>query len=243
MRYLVMHKLNARLERGQMPTPEEIAEIHGTMGEAGAAGILLGGDGLLPSRERFLITYRAGERTVTPGPFSLEGPATELLGRILSITVRSRDEALAWLDRIAAILGDSELFLGPCTEAWHLGLAPEPENPPLRLLAMYRADDRAEADLPPDPQQAAKLSALFDEMRAAGVLTNTTELASSKHGARIQMRNGEPSVSEGPLAGSTLLLSGYAIFELPSKAEAINWGIRWARTVKVEEVDVRPLAG
>jgi hypothetical protein len=40
-----------------------------------------------------------------------------------------------------------------------------------------------------------------------------------------------------------LLLSGYAIFELPSKAEAINWGIRWARTVKVEEVDVRPLAG
>jgi hypothetical protein len=243
MRFLIMHKLNARLEKGQMPTPEEIAEIHGTMGEAGAAGILLGGEGLLPSRERFHITYRGGERVVTPGPFSPEGPATELLGRILSMTVLSRDEAMAWLDRIAAAIGDSELFLGPCTEPWHLGFAPEPENPPLRLLAMYRADERAEAELPADPQQTAKLNALFDEMRAAGVLTNTTELASSKHGARIHVRDGEPSVVEGPLAGSTALLSGYAIFELPSKAEAVTWGIRWARTVKVEEVDVRPLAG
>lgn len=238
MRFMIMHKLTAELEKGLPPTPEQINEIHGMMGEAMSAGILQGGDGLLPSRERLRVTYRDGKRSVVQGPFP---DAAELIGGVLSLTVRSRDEALGWLDRLAAISGDMELFLGPCTEPWHLGMAPEPENPPLRLLAMRRADARSEAETPLDPEKSANLSALIEEMSAAGVLTASIALAGTRRGARIHLESGQHSVIDGPFAESKELISGYGIFELPSKAEAITWGIRWAHTVKVHEVEIRQL--
>lgn len=236
MRFMIMHKLTEKLESGVLPTPEEIAKIHGMMGEAGASGLLLSGEGLRPSRERSHIVYQGGKRTISEGPFPGKG---ELIGGFALLRVRSKEEALRWLDRFAEITGDVELFLGPCTEPWHLGFAPEPENPPLRLLAMHRAND---SDSPPDPQMVAKMSLLIEEMSAAGVLQSTRALASTKHGARIHFENGKHSVIDGPFAESKEMISGFAIFELPSKAEAIEWGIRWGHTIQVHEVEVRQIA-
>jgi hypothetical protein len=236
MRFMIMHKLTPTLEAGVMPSPEEIAEIHGMMGEAGAAGLLRGGNGLRPSRLRQHVVYRGGKRTVTEGPFEGLG---ELPASFLSLQVRTRDEALAWLDRVAAIQGDLELVLGLCTEAWDLGIAPKPEDPPLRLLAVFHADARTERDQPLEPEALAALRALFEDMRKAGVLHGVETLRSSRHGARIFVEQGAASTVDGPFAESKQLLSGYAIFELPSKQEAVEWGRRWAHTVRVHEVEVR----
>ena len=239
MRCMIMHKVNARLEEGKMPSPEEIAEIHGMMGQAAGAGILQGGEGLLPSRERLHVTYRGGERSVVEGPFT---DHVELMGTVLSLTVRDKAEALQWMDRFAAAAGDTDVYLGPCTEPWHLGMAPKPENPPLRLLAVLRGDARSEADLPLAPETAAKVSAVIEAMSAAGVLTATLKLKATRHGARIHHERGAYTVTDGPFAESKELISGYAIFALPSKAEAIEWAKRWASTINVHEVDVRELA-
>lgn len=240
MRFMLMHKLNARLEAGQMPTPEEIERIHGMMGEAVGAGLFLGGDGLLPSRERLHVTYTNGQRTVRKGPFDGLG---ELIGAFAQLKVNSLDEALSWLDRFADVLGDTDIFLGPCTEPWHLGMMPEPENHPLRFLAVHRMDARAEREEPPSPETVAKMSALLAEMRDAGVLTGSDTLTATKHGARIHFENDQHSVIDGPFAESKELISGFAIFELPSLAEAITWGIRWGKTVDVNDVEIRPLVG
>lgn len=239
MRFMIMHKLTAKLEAGLPPTPEEIAVIHGLMGEAGAAGILLGGEGLRPSAERFHVSYRAGKRTLTEGPFADKG---ELAAGFSLLVVRSREEALKWLDRIAAITGDTDLFVGPCVEPWHLGFAPEPDDAPLRLLAVLQANERAVTELPPEPALAARMSALIEEMTAAGVLQTREALASTQHGARVHFDHGKHSVIDGPFAESKELISGYAIFELPSKAEAVEWAIRWGHAVNVHEVEVRQLA-
>ncbi|MEY4582015.1 MAG: hypothetical protein RL701_6718 [Pseudomonadota bacterium] len=239
MRFMIMHKLTAKLEKGLPPSPEEMADIHGMMGEAGAAGIMLDGDGLLPSRERWHVAYRDGKRTVTKGPFTDQ---RELIAGFVRLSVRSQEEALGWLDRFAAITGDVKLFLGPCTEPWHLGIAPEPESHPLRLLLLHQATERSESDLPPDRKQAAQLSALIEEMSAAGVLQSKDTLASTRHGARVHIDGDKHSVSDGPFAESKELISGFAIFELPSKAEAVKWAIRWGHTIKVHEVEVRQLA-
>lgn len=238
MRFMIMHKLTPTLEAGVMPTPAEIAEIHGMMGEAGAAGILRGGDGLRPSRLRQHVVYRGGLRTVTEGPFEGLG---ELPASVLSLTVRTRDEALAWLDRVAAIQGDLEVVLGLCTEAWDLGFAPKPADPPLRLLAVFHADARTERDEPLAPEALAALSALFEDMRKADVLRGAETLRSSRYGAKILLENGATSIVDGPFAESKELLSGYGIFELPSKQQAVEWGARWARVVRVHEVEVREL--
>jgi hypothetical protein len=221
-----------------MPTREEIAEIHGMMGEAGAAGILRGGEGLRPSRFRHHVVYRGGKRTVTEGPFVGLG---ELPASVLSLHVRTTDEALGWLDRVAAIQGDLELVLGLCTEAWDLGFAEKPENPPLRLLAVFHADARTEGDKPLAPEALAALSALFEDMRKADVLRGAETLRSSRYGARILLEQGTASTIDGPFAESKELLLGYGIFELPSKKEAVEWGLRWAHTIRVQEVEVREL--
>ncbi|MCA9621822.1 MAG: hypothetical protein KC731_22515 [Myxococcales bacterium] len=239
MRFMIMHKLTAKLEEGLPPSPEQIAEIHGLMGEAAAAGIMLDGEGLLPSRERWHVAYRDGERTVTKGPFVDQG---ELIASFARLKVKSEEEAFSWLDRFAAILGDVELFLGPCTEPWDLGMAPKPDNPPLRLLALQQATERSEAGLPSTPEQMAQMSALIEEMSAAGVLQSTQALAGSAQGARVFVEDGQHSIVDGPFAESKELISGFAVFELPSKAEAIEWAIRWAHVVKVHQVEVRQLA-
>lgn len=240
MRFMIMHKLTPKLEAGLPPTPEEMAVIHGMMGEAGAAGILLGGEGLRPSAERFHVSYRAGKRTLTDGPFS---DKAELAAGFSVLVVRSREEALSWLDRLASVTGDVDMLVGPCVEPWHLGLAPKPDDAPLRLLVVHQSDERAEAERPLDPAVTAKLSALIEEMTAAGVLQTTETLASTKRGARVHLDNGKHSVIDGPFAESKELISGYGLFELPSKAEAIEWAIRWVHAVDVHEVDVRQLAG
>ena len=78
-------------------------------------------------------------------------------------------------------------------------------------------------------------------MRKADVLHGVETLRSSRHGARILVEQGAVSTIDGPFAESKELLSGYAIFELPSKQVAVEWGVRWAHTIRVHEVEVREL--
>jgi len=37
------------------------------------------------------------------------------------------------------------------------------------------------------------------------------------------------------------LIAGYAILDLPSKAEAIEWSMRFGEIVKVNEVEIRQM--
>jgi len=87
------------------------------------------------------------------------------------------------------------------------------------------------------------MAALIDEMTKAGVLQATAGLAGTKKGARIRFQGGESTIIDGPFAESKELIAGYAIFELPSRAEAIEWATRFGQIVKVNEVEVREMVG
>ena len=56
-----------------------------------------------------------GKRTVTHGPFA---DPKELVAGFALMRVRSTDEAIAWCDRFAAVIGDVDLFMGPVVEPW-----------------------------------------------------------------------------------------------------------------------------
>lgn len=236
MRFMVMHKMTEAMEKGVVD-PEVLAGVDELIGEAAGQKVFISGEGLKPTATRTHVVYENGRRATTRGPFA---DAKELVGGFALLRVRDEAEALHWCDRFAAIAGDLELYLGPVVEWWDLGLAPEPENPPLRVLSLMRAtrDD----DAPPDAAAAAKLDALIAEMTAAGVLEATGGLASTKRGARIRFDGGKPRVIDGPFAESKELVAGYAILELPSKAAAIEWAARFGAIVKVSEVDVREMA-
>ncbi|HVV52790.1 MAG TPA: YciI family protein [Polyangia bacterium] len=236
MRFMVMHKMTEALER-QVVDPEVMAGVDKLIGEAAGQNVFITGEGLKPTAQRTHLVYKNGRRAATRGPFA---DAKELIGGFALLRVRDEAEALHWCDRFAAVAGDVELHVGPVVEPWDLGMMPKPEHPPLRVLSLVQAtrDD----DAPPDAAEAAKMGALIAEMTAAGVLEATGGLASTRRGARIRFEGGKPRIIDGPFAESKELIAGYAILELPSKAAAIDWGVRFGAVVKVEEVDVREMA-
>ncbi len=238
MRFMVMHKMTEEMERGLPPEPALLEGVRKLIAESVKDKIFVSGEGLKPSSERVHVAYKDGKRIVTDGPFT---EAKELVGGFAVMRVRSLDEALTWCDKFAALLGDVELFMGPVVEPWDIGLAAKPTNPPLRVLSMHKLDERAQNDTPPDPRAMQQMGALIEEMTKAGVLQATGGLASTKQGARIHYAGGKRTVVDGPFAESKELVAGYAIIEVPSKAAAIEWALRFGDIVKVNEVEVRPI--
>jgi hypothetical protein len=49
-------------------------------------------------------------------------------------------------------------------------------------------------------------------------------------------------VIDGPVAESKEFVAGYAILDLPSKAAAIEWAMRFGDIVKVNEIEVRQMS-
>ena len=238
MRFMVLHKMTEEMEKGKKPDDELIAAVGKLIQEGVKGGVFVAGEGLKPSSQRTHLAYRNGERTLTEGPFT---EAKELAGGFTLMRVRSKEEAISWCDKYAAVVGDVELFLGPVVEPWDLGMIPKPKSPPLRYLSIYRATERDESDSPPDPASTQKLGALLEDMREAGVLQSTGGLASTKKGARIHYEGGKRSIVDGPFAESKELIAGFALLELPSKEAAVEWATRFGEIVKVHEVEVRQM--
>ena len=236
MRFTVMHKVTEEMEKGLPPDPAIIEGVGMLIQEGLKAKVFVSGEGLEPSSERVHIAYENGRRTITDGPFT---EAKELVGAFALMRVRSKEEAISWCDKFAAVLGDVELFMGPVVEPWNLGMASKPRNAPLRFLSMLQAHESGGDAAAPAPEDMAKMGALIDEMTKAGVLQATGGLASTKYGARIRYAGGKHTVIDGPFAESKELVAGYAIIDLPSKAAAIDWALRFGEVVKVNEIDVR----
>lgn len=239
MRFMVMHKMTAEMEAGAPPDAAILEGVGTLVGEAAGRGIFVSGEGLKPSSERMRIAYQGGRRTITRGPFSAP---RELIAGFALLRVRAQEDAIAWCDRWAAAVGDMELVLGAVNEPWDIGMGDKPQDAPLRFLLLQMADEHSENDAPADPKVTARLSAVTDAMTAAGVLQARGGLASTRHGARIRFDAGKRTVMDGPFAESKELVAGYAILELPSKAEAIEWAVRFGEIVRVQEVDVRRVA-
>ncbi len=236
MRFMIMHKMTEELEKGLPPDPATLERVGQLIQEGLQQKIFLSGEGLKPTSQRLHIVYENGERTISDGPFA---DAQELIGGFALLRVSSKEEALSWLDKVAAVVGNVKLFLGPVVEAWDLGMMPKPANAPLRFLSMQQLDERA---APPEPGVVAKMGALLDEMSRAGVLQATDALEGTQQGARIRFEGRKRTVIDGPFTESKELIAGYAIVKLPSKAAAIDWGMRFGEVVQVNEVEIRAIA-
>jgi hypothetical protein len=52
-------------------------------------------------------------------------------------------------------------------------------------------------------------------------------LLPTAQGARIALKNGKISVTDGPFAEAKEVIGGFAIFEAPSKADVMKWSMRF----------------
>jgi hypothetical protein len=114
MRVMVFVKATEDSEQGVMP-PSELLEAMGKYNEELVnAGIMLGGDGLKPSKLGKRIAFDGPKRTVIDGPFA---ETRELVAGYWIWEVKNMDEAVAWVKRCPnPMLGPSEIEIRPVFE-------------------------------------------------------------------------------------------------------------------------------
>ena len=61
----------------------------------------------------------------------------------------------------------------------------------------------------------------------AGTLIQTGGLSSAADGARVTISKNKVTVTDGPFAEAKEVIGGFAVFELPSKREAIEQAVRF----------------
>ena len=81
---------------------------------------------------------------------------------------------------------------------------------------------------PPPPALFEAIMKLGGEATAAGVLLDTAGLLPSQAGARVTLAAGKVTVTDGPFTESKELIS-YALYDLRSRDEAIEWASRFVR--------------
>ncbi|MES1206137.1 MAG: YciI family protein [Pseudomonadota bacterium] len=210
------------------------------IGEHAQAGRFVDGAGLGASKTRTRLTFRDGTCAVKHGPYSGEH---ELPAATLLLKVKTREEAMGWAERYGKILGTGELELGKVTEPWDLGLMPPPQDPPLQILMIEKADQSSEAGTR-GPKQKADLTRLRTEMTKAGVLVGAMQLQPSAKAKRLVFTNNDLRVIDGPFSESKELIGGFAVLELSDIDEAIALCRPYAAILGgTLEIDIRPLAG
>jgi hypothetical protein len=60
-------------------------------------------------------------------------------------------------------------------------------------------------------------------MQAGAKLVWTGGLGGTASGALVSLRGGEINVTDGPFAEAKEVIGGFAVYELPSRAEAVEW--------------------
>jgi hypothetical protein len=236
MRYILMHKANARDEAGEKPTPELMKKVGAMVGDLVKSGVLRAGDGLRPSALGLRLRFHGGKREALPGPFQ---KGNELLSGFIAVKVRSLDEAAQWADRYAAIVGDCELDIRPFTEPWDLGGQKPPGHDTIRYMIGVKADRDSESGKPP-PAAVAKL---LETMKAEGVLLLAERLAPSSQALRLHFKRGKPNptMTDGPFAESKELVGGFVVVDVPTRDEAVKLSIPYGNALGDLELDVRPL--
>ena len=236
MRFMMMHKNDPHTEAGKKPPMELVQQMGAFIGEYAKAGKFIDGAGLNASSTRTRLTFRNGQCTTKRGPYRGE---RELPSATLLLKVKTLEEGLGWAERYGKILGDGEIEVGKVNEPWDIGVMPAPENPPLHVLLVVKADATTEGS-GRSPQQKAALTRLETEMTKAGVLVKSFALAPSSRGKRLQFANNRLHISDGPFTESVELIGGFAIMDLDGFDEAIAVSRRYAEILGgTLELDLR----
>jgi hypothetical protein len=240
MRFMVMHKVDAKMEAGARPDPQIIQDMGALVQESLKNGVFITGAGLHRSERRVRVESKGGKCRVSPGPYAGEN---ELLASYAMIKVPSIEQAVAHAQRYALAEGDCEIEVGPVVEAWDLGIVTKPAGDiPLQVLLLTKADAAFESGTRPKEQHAAALRTLGESLGDNGAVLAAGTLAPSSKGVRAQPGSGKRRWTDGPFTESKELIAGFSILDVPSLRDAIAWADRYAAILSDAEVDVRQLS-
>jgi hypothetical protein len=93
----------------------------------------------------------------------------------------------------------------------------------MRFIVMVKATKESEAGVMPSPQLLADMGKFNEELAKAGVMLAGEGLQASSKGARVKFSGTQRTVIDGPFAETKELVAGFWLWQVKSKAEAIEW--------------------
>ena len=93
----------------------------------------------------------------------------------------------------------------------------------MRFMILIKADKNSEAGVLPDEKLLGDMGKYNEELVKAGVLLAAEGLQPSSKGARVKFSGTKRTVVDGPFAETKELIAGFWMFQVRSKAEAIEW--------------------
>ena len=115
MKFMVIVKASAASEAGIMPSEKLFTDMGNFNEELVKAGVMLAGEGLMPSSRGARIRFNGAQRTVIDGPFA---ETKELVAGFWLWQVKSMEEAVEWVKRCPNPMpGDSDIEIRPLFEA------------------------------------------------------------------------------------------------------------------------------
>ena len=105
------------------------------------------------------------------------------------------------------------------------------------LVAIHHADDYDPST--EDEAMHRDVSALNDEMNAAGVIVFVGGLTPIKQAVSVRAKAGQSVTTDGPYIETKEHIGGFWVLELGSRDEAVAWGRKAAVACRAP-VEVRP---
>ena len=97
----------------------------------------------------------------------------------------------------------------------------------MRFMIIRRADKATEAGVMPSEQTLTLMGNYMQDMVNAGVFLGGEGLKPTSAGALVKFTNGKPKVIDGPFTEAKELIAGYALIQVNSREEALEWVKRW----------------
>src|SRR5687768_13512265 len=121
-----------------------------------------------------------------------------------------------------------------------MGLQPENGDTTMRFMVLVKADGNSEAGAMPSKDMLTQMGKYNEELVKAGVMLAGEGLHPSSKGARVKFSGDKRTVTDGPFAETKELLAGFWIWQVKSKAEAIEWVKRCPNPMNEEsEIEIR----
>ena len=111
----------------------------------------------------------------------------------------------------------------------------------MRILGLLKADKDSEAGAPPSRELMEKMGDFIEEVTKAGVLLATDGLQPSSKGTRVKLSDGNVTVTDGPFIETKELVASYALFQVKSMDEAVEWTTRFLKVLGGGECELRPI--
>ena len=115
----------------------------------------------------------------------------------------------------------------------------------MKVMVFVKATRDTEAGVPPGPEAMAAMDKYYQALVAAGIVKEPQVrggLKPTRFAKRVNFSGKNPTVIDGPFTETKELVAGFAIWEVRSVEEAVEWVKKWPNPTPTDaEIEIRPL--